>query len=210
MSWFFIKDANGDLKAPWINVNKVNLNDELLENLFEDRVSHNMWSKLIKMSFIKDNKIDLHEGFSYREDIAYIYTLAMYNPKFMIIDKSLYYYCKREGSLDSNINEKTCEITQALKFVRKQLKKTNLYEKYKEEFEYMCFMQNYYMRKNYIFNNRNKISTDIYKGWKSLKININSKNNRFYRKMYENDTKKAVILEDIFKKVILQDIYIIK
>lgn len=124
----------------------------------------------------------------------------MYNPKFTIIDKPLYYYCKREGSLDSNINEKTCEITQAMQFVRKQLLKNNLYNRYKEQFEYMCFMQNYYMRKDYIFKNRNKISRDIYKGWKSLKININMKNNRFYRKMYEKDTKRARILEEIFKR----------
>lgn len=196
---FFIKDVNGNLKDPWINVNKVNLNKDFLENLFESRVSHNMWSKLIKRNFIKDNKIDLPSGFSYGEDLAFIYTLAMYNPKFMIIDTPLYYYCKREGSLDSNINEKTCEITQALKFVKKQLLKTNLYEKYKEEFEYMCFMENYYIRKDYIFKNRNKISRELYKGWKSLKVNININNNRFYRNMYEKDPMKARILEEIFK-----------
>lgn len=61
-------------------------------------------------------------------------------------------------------------------------------------------MQNYYTRKNYIFNNRNKISKEIYKGWLKLDIDINIKNNKFYREKFKNDSLKAIFLEGIMQK----------
>lgn len=198
--WIWKYDDGTEKKGWDVNSSDIQKNVELLDILFSGKITHSIWSKFIRRKFIIDNKIEFPSEFSYGEDLAFTYTLAMYKPLYKIIDEYLYYYYKRSGSLDNIVSNKTVEITKALKFVRKQLLKKNLYEKYKEEFEYMCFMQNYYMRKNYIFSNKNKISTDIYKGWKSLKININSKNNRFYRKMYEKDTKRARILEEIFKR----------
>lgn len=195
------KYNDGIEKKGWdINSSNIEKDIELLDILFSGKIAHSIWSKFIRRKFIIDNGIEFPSGFSYGEDLAFTYTLAMYQPLYKIIDEYLYYYYKRVGSLDDDVSNKTAEITKALEFVKKQLLKTNLYEKYKEEFEYMCFIQNYYIRKNYIFNNKNKISTDIYKGWKSLGININVKNNKFYRKMYEEDTRKSKILEEIFKK----------
>lgn len=197
--WMWKYD-DGTEEIGWDSEKLVENNCKLLDVFFEKKINHNIWSKFICKKFIIENNIEFPSGFSYGEDLAFTYTLAMYKPSYKVIDENLYYYYKRKGSLDNCISCKTSEITKALKFVKKQLEKNNLYNEYKEEFEYMCYMENYYIRKNYIFNNKNKISTDIYKGWKSLKININSKNNRFYRYMHAKDTIKDRILEGIFKK----------
>lgn len=112
----------------------------------------------------------------------------------------LYYYYQRKGSLDNNINEKVCEITKAIKFIKNQLKANNLYEKYREEFEFMAYNQAYYMRKDYIFTNKDEISKKLFNNWRKLKIKINVKNNQFYKALYKNDSKKALIVDSICKK----------
>lgn len=146
--------------------------------------------------------MDFPSDFSFGEDLAFIYTLEMHNPSFTLIDDCLYYYCRREGSLDSGVNEKTTEITQLLTFEKEQLIKNNLCEKYREEFEYRDYIQCYYSRRNYIFSNKNKISKDLFNNWKKLKIKINSKNNSMYKKLYEKDSKKSLIVDKIYKKII--------
>lgn len=197
---FFIEYSNGS-KVKALNKKFIyNDKDTLLDLLFKGDINHGMCSKFIRKEFVKENNIEFPSNFSFGEDLAFIYTLAMYNPKFIILNQYLYNYCKREGSLDSGISQNTCEITIALQFVKKQLQKNNLYDKYKEEFEYMAFMQAYYMRKDYIFSNNNEISKKLFHNWKSLNININQDNNRFYRDMYKNDNKKAIFLENLLKK----------
>ena len=197
---FLIEDKDGTIKKGFDKEIDKNDKNRLLDLLFQGKINHNMWSKFLKKDFITNNQIEFPSNFSFGEDLAFVYTFSMYNPRFTIIDDYLYYYCRREKSLDSNINEKTTEITQALSFVKKQLVKNNLYEKYLEEFEYMAYMQAYYMRKKYIFNNKNKISRSLFKNWRKLNININSKNNKFYKKLYKNDCKKDLIIEEICKK----------
>lgn len=197
---FLIEDKDGITKKGWDK--KIDKNDKtiLLDLLFQGKINHNMWSKFLKKEFIEDNQIEFPSNFSFGEDLAFVYTFSMYNPTFAILDEYLYYYCKREGSLDSSINEKTTEITKALSFVKQQLIKNNIYEKYREEFEYMVYMQSYYIRKSYIFNNKNHISKKLFNNWRNLKISINSKNNRFYKKLYENDPKKVLVVEGICKR----------
>ena len=149
------KYDDGTEEKGW-DTNKIRAeNSNLLDILFEGNINHNIWSKFIRRNFIIDNNIEFPSGFSYGEDLAFTYTLAIYKPSYKVIDEYLYYYYKRKGSLDYGISYKTSEITKALIFVKQQLEKNNLYNKYKEEFEYMCYMQNYYKIKDYIFNNKN-------------------------------------------------------
>ena len=86
---------------------------ELLDILFSGKIAHSIWSKFIRRKFIIDNRIEFLSGFSYGEDLAFTYTLAMYKPSYKVIDEYLYYY-KRVSSLDDNVSNKTVEITNAL------------------------------------------------------------------------------------------------
>lgn len=196
---FFIEYKNGIREKESENQIKRNKQDKLIKLLFEGKINHNMWSKLIKKDFVVKNNIEFPSDFSYGEDMAFVYTLSMYNPKFNILNEYLYNYCKREGSLDSGINEKTSEILKALMFIEKQMKKNNIYNKYKEEFEYLSFVQAYYTRKDYIFNNKDYISKTLFKNWKILKIKINIYNNRFYKNLYKNESRIAIFIEEVCK-----------
>lgn len=197
---FLIQDKNGMTKNG--RDKHIDRNDKstLLDLIFQGKINHNMCFKFLKKDFITNNQIEFPSNFSFGEDLAFVYTFSMYNPSFTIIDDYLYYYCRREGSLDYGINEKTTEIIQALLFVREQLIKNNIYEKYRKEFEYMAYIESYYSRKNYIFNNRDRISKELFNNWRKLKININVKNNEQYKNLYVNDGIKALLVDLICQK----------
>ena len=197
---YFEEYDDGKIIFSWDKGFVSNKGNKLLDLLFEGKVSHSIWSKFIRRDFIKENNIELPTNFSFGEDLAFSYTLAMHNPKFKIIDEALYYYKIRKGSLDYSINKKTIEIVKALEFIKIQLQKNNIYENYKERFEYLAFMQAYYMRKNYIFNYKNEISKTLFIEWRKMGIKISSKNNNLYKKLYENDGRKAEIIDSICRK----------
>ncbi|MDY2881479.1 MAG: glycosyltransferase family 2 protein [Romboutsia timonensis] len=202
---YLIKYEDGTEEEAWDTQIKTDNSSNMLKLLFSNNINHNLVTKFVKRSFIIDNKIEFPKSISYGEDLAFTYTLAMYNPVFTVIDECLYFYYKRSGSLDSNVNEKTTEITKALSFIKEQLIKNNIYKKYREEFEYMAYMQAYYVRKNYIFNNKNNISRSLFNNWRKLNININTKNNKFYKKLYDGkaygkNNDKVLVVEEICKK----------
>lgn len=175
-------------------------NKSLVELLLQCKITPSVWSKFIRKKFIEENDIKLPRNISYAEDLAFTCILSIYNPIFVIIDEHLYYYCRREGSLDSGINIHMLDTRKAILTIKKELKKNNLYKKYKEEFKYMAYIHCYYGKKEYIFRiSNNQLSKAMFINWKRLRININSRNNRFYKKLYINDCKKALIVEEICK-----------
>lgn len=173
---------------------------DLLNLLFTCKVPISIWSKFIRRNFIIENNIEFPKKISCGEDLAFVCTLAMYKPKFSILDDYLYYYYQRYGSLDNEINNKSIEITEATKFVKNNLIRKNLYDEYKEAFEYVAFIANYYNKKEYILQNNNKLSYILHKNWKSLNINLNCKNNNFYKNIYGNDCRKAQILAKLCER----------
>lgn len=185
---YLLKYDNGKEINGWDSNIKIDENKNLLEVLFHNQICHTIWSKLVKRNFIIDNGIEFPSNISYGEDLALVYTLAMYNPTFTIINKPLYYYYQRSDSLDNNVSQKTLEIIKAVEFIKFQLTKKDLLDKYKEEYEYLVFIQTYYLRKEYIFKNTNKISKQLHYNWK--KLNINLKCNYLYRELYKYDSKK--------------------
>lgn len=175
-------------------------NKSLVELLLQGEVSPTIWSKFIRKKFIEDNDIKFPRNISYAEDLTFNCILSIYNPKFVIIDEHLYYYCRREGSLDNGINIHMLDTRKAILTIKKELKKSNLYKKYKEEFKYMAYIHCYYSKKEYIFRtSNNQLSKSLFVNWKKLRININSRNNRFYKNLYIGDCKKTLILEQICK-----------
>lgn len=197
---YLLKYEDNTEKNGWDTPIESVADNSLLNLLFNNKITHTIWSKFIKKAFILDNNIEFPKDISYGEDLAFVYTLAMYNPLFTIIDENLYYYYQRQGSLDNGISLKVCEITKAIIFIKEQLIKNNLYEEHREEFEYMAYMQSYYIRQKYIFKNNDNTSKLLHKNWRNLNICINSKNNKFYRDMYKQDSKKALLVEAICKR----------
>lgn len=195
---FIVKYDNG---MEYKYEDKIAENKSLLELLLQCEISPTIWSKFIRKRFIEDNDIKFPNGISYGEDLAFVCILSMYNPSFIIIDEYLYYYCRREGSLDSGISKNMLDIMKSILIIKEGLIKNNLFEVYKESFNYMAYIHCYYVKKRYIFNHKiNNLSKCLLINWKKLKININSKNNHFYKLLYEDDCKKTLILEEICKR----------
>lgn len=96
------------------------------------------WNKLIKTSVIKDNNITFLENYIY-EDLATMPIIAGYINNVGYYKYPLYNYIIRDGSTmrQEKYNNKLESIYYVVDRLDNQFKKRNLFEKYKEELEYL-------------------------------------------------------------------------
>ena len=96
------------------------------------------WNKLIKTSIFKENNIKFLENYIY-EDLATMPILAGYANNIIYVEEPLYNYIIRAGSTmrQKSYNKKLESIFVALEHLENELKKRNLYFKYKDELEYI-------------------------------------------------------------------------
>lgn len=168
-------DNNKKEKKSMFNINKID-KDNPLKSLFLDDIKVNIWAKFIKLNYIFQKNIEFPENISYAEDLATVSSLFMYNPKVQYLEDNLYNYYQRQGSITNTVNSKILEINKAICFVENQLKKNNLYEKYKQEFEQMIY--NHLLFFNFMtIKNRSKYHKEIYKQY--IEKNIFIKNNKY-------------------------------
>lgn len=175
------------------------INKDLIKlNLLGDTI-FSIWSKFIKKDFLVKNNINLPQNISYAEDVALTCVLSIYKPKFVFIDKYLYIYNKRNNSASHKVSDNLLDIKDAMKYIKFHLNKNDLYLKYKAEYEYLVYMQSYFYRMDDMFSTNNiRLGKKIFKQWKQMNININEKNNIYYKKLYDN--KKAIFIANICKK----------
>ena len=94
------------------------------------------WNKLIRREILEKNKIIFPKGYRY-EDVEFTYKLIPYLEKVSFLKKPCIHYMQREGSISNNQNERNKEIFDVLEHVIEYYKENNLYDKYKEELEYV-------------------------------------------------------------------------
>ena len=150
-------------------------------------------NKLIRADILKNNNIKFPIGLRY-EDIEFFYKLIPFVKKYSLIENSLYHYIQRENSIINNQNIKNSDIFTILDNLTNFYKENNLYEKYKNELEYLYIrlllgssflrivkIQNKDIRKNLL----NKTIYELYTNfpnWKKNKLlKINNKKNFYYR-----------------------------
>lgn len=105
------------------------------ENLFTNlRVV--AWNKLYKYSVIKEHNIEFLKNLRY-EDIGFIYMLLPYIKKYGYLDKPCVYYIQRNTSITAVQNIKVLDINEIFNGIFKFYKEQNIYEKYKNELEYV-------------------------------------------------------------------------
>lgn len=165
-----------------------NLNEKnkLLSNILLSKMPPAMWGKLVKRSFIIDKKIDFPSNINYAEDLATVSTWFMNEPKVGFLKENLYNYYQREGSLTKLESDNILEVDKARAFIKKQLEKKEMFEEYKDEFNYMEYKQIYIYRflGNNIFHlNRKK----VYKDFKNKNIHI--KKNKYIKSEFDNYSK---------------------
>lgn len=196
---YLIAFENGTFKNGFNYKEEKNfINDEFLDVLLKGKINHMIWCKFIKREYIQKNNITFPSNVSFGEDLAFSVSLAVNNPNIYVIKDWLYYYYKRNTSLMNNISPKMLEIYDVTMFIKKILINNGVFEKYIEEFEYMAYMQNYYLRIDLIYLYENDIGKEMFNRWKSLNINI--KNNKYYKELYNREKFKARVIARICEK----------
>ena len=75
-----------------------NLEDKI--NIIDS--SRNVWNKIYKNSFIKENRLNFFEDIYSAEDYAFNFLSFLYTDKYVFCDDNLYFYRKRTNSLTNN------------------------------------------------------------------------------------------------------------
>lgn len=146
--------------------------NDYIKNLFLGKILPCIWSKFVKLEFIKSNNIKFPSNISFAEDLAAVASWFMYNPKISILKENLYNYYQRIDSITKKKSAKVLEVNKALSFIEDELIEKNIYSKYKKEFEYMVYKHLFetWFLKEYL--NEENIGTKLYEQYKNRKINI--------------------------------------
>lgn len=151
------------------------------------------WNKLFKTSIIKNNNLEFPVGLRY-EDIEFFYKYIPYVKKSDLISETFYHYIQRDNSIINKQNEKNADIFDILTHINNFYKSNNLYDKYKEELEYLNIrfllgssflrivkIQNKNIKKELLNKTLNYLYTN-FPNWKENKLlKIHTKKNIYYR-----------------------------
>ncbi|WP_099330931.1 glycosyltransferase family 2 protein [Priestia aryabhattai] len=178
-----------------------NMDDDhyFLKLLLTSQISPSLCNKFIKKSFVYNNNITFPKNISYAEDLAFSCSLAMHNPKVCMVDQYLYYYFSRENSITKIFSTKVLDTVKAFNFINDEMEKSNIKDKYIEEFEYLAYMHNYYYRRNYIYEFNNNLSKILYIEWRKMDIYIYT--NKYYSNFVKNMTFKERLALKIFERI---------
>jgi len=150
---------------------KLNIKKDPISSLLLGQVTPAMWGKLIRREFLYNTKIEYPCNISYGEDLATVSNWFINIPKIDLLDECLYNYYQRESSITHEVSNKILDVEKAISFIEEQLKKNNIYGKYKKEFEFMCY-QHIFISKVITMNKLNEFNRQLYKYFKKKHINI--------------------------------------
>lgn len=161
----------------------VNSKSDYLKELFLNNLMPAIWSKLIRLNFIKQNNIEFPKNISYAEDLATSVSLFVNKPKVSFVSQSLYNYYQRQNSITNVISDKVLEIDTAIEFIKEKLKKEDIYDKYKKEFEKMIY-EHIFEARFLTMNINENLHEKLYQQYRNRKININ--NNKYIVNIIRN------------------------
>jgi glycosyltransferase involved in cell wall biosynthesis len=96
----------------------------------------NAWLRIIKKEIIQKSNIQYPVGLRY-EDVEYFCKMAPHIARIGFVKEPLYHYIQRDNSICHTQNEKTKDIFIILKNVILYYKENNIYEKYRQQLEYI-------------------------------------------------------------------------
>lgn len=155
-----------------------------LKTLLLGNIAPTIWSKFIKLDYIKLNNIPFPSNISFAEDLATVTSLFIFNPKVSIIDMPLYNYYQRSNSITKQIDSKVLEIDEAFNFIKKTLQTHEIYLENKDKFEYLVYIHmfdNWFLK---YADLEQKYILDLYKKYKNYEVDINS--NSYIREKISN------------------------
>jgi glycosyltransferase involved in cell wall biosynthesis len=112
------------------NINNYEAKDMLL------LTATSVCNKIIKRKILESNKLFFPVGLVY-EDLEYVIKMAPHITNIGFIKEPLYYYVQRRGSTCHTFNKRILNIYNVLENILRYYNENNLYEKYKEQLEYI-------------------------------------------------------------------------
>ena len=194
---FYLAYDSNKLKAQKSFEETVKYEDDYLKLSLTGQIGANIWAKFLRREFLIDNNIEFVKDITYAEDVATTNLLFMYSPKVSTIDENLHYYYQRGNSVTKIVDERLFDIPKALNFIKLNLEKQGLYEKYKEEYDYLYYKHIYFYQiisaTHYI-----DIHKKLYKIWKSTKIDI--RNNKYFIDFKDQMTNGLKVKIEMFDR----------
>lgn len=165
--WSYDNTREGKVMVDLDKISK----DDLLKGLLLTKLAPAMWNKFVRRSFIIENNIEFPKNISYAEDLATVSVWFMYNPNVVYLEEYLYNYYQRQDSITKINTSKILEVDRARDFIKEQLIKNELFEKYENEFQYLEYKQLFIYR--FLGNNMFYLKAkDVYDGFKSKEIEV--------------------------------------
>lgn len=94
------------------------------------------WNKLIKKEILEKSDVKFPKGLRY-EDVEFTYKLIPFLNKVSFLKKPCVHYVQRDGSISNTQNERNEEIFDVLEHVIEFYKENGIYDKFKNELEYV-------------------------------------------------------------------------
>lgn len=143
-----------------------------LELILNQKIAHCLWNKVYSKSFLLNANFYGVCGTSMGEDLAANVLLGVSKPKVKMIKDNYYFYYQRATSTMNNPTKTLLEIVDSLEYINKVLKQYNLYYKYKQEIDFLWFIQCY--KFNIITSDvkHNKYHKQLFEIWKSYNVDI--------------------------------------
>lgn len=157
------KEADSDIVICGNNVVKENYEFLSKEDVDKEFLLGKMavWNKIYKKNIIVDNKIQFRSKVWY-EDLDFTMKVYFSSKKISYVDKPLYNYLLREGSTMNNNNiKRNLELIEAFDSLIDYCKDKKIYNKAKDEIEFLCIYHMYIFATTRVLNTNNKYKDKI-------------------------------------------------
>uniref|UniRef100_UPI00374E71A3 glycosyltransferase family 2 protein n=1 Tax=Paraclostridium bifermentans TaxID=1490 RepID=UPI00374E71A3 len=156
---------------------------QYLKLVLTNKIRANAVLQFIRREFLIENNIKFIQGVTYAEDLAITVSLAINNPKVGCINQALYYYYQRPDSITKIVDKRVFDVEKVINTIEVYLIDRDLYNKYKEEFNFLSYLHLYYYRIVDI-DLVKEIHLEIFKRWK--KRNLNMRDNKYYQSFIQD------------------------
>ena len=185
---------------------------DYVKDIMIDKLKPTFWCKLYKVEFLRKNKINFY-NLSYAEDLSTNIDILLLNPKVKVVEDIIYNYYQRQGSLTKGSIKSCKDIMESIDNIYFSLNRSNSYEKYRSEYEYLIYYHLFYN----ILLRRDEWDTNIYEMYSFFKgKNINILKNHYIRKhifskrfplvikiiLFNKDSKSGIFYENIRRKIL--------
>lgn len=172
--------------------------DKYLELLLSGKILQNIWNRFIKREFIEKTEFMNTPNSGMGEDLADNIILGLGNPNVFMSDERLYFYYKRSTSAINKSSPRSLEIKDSLQYIEDVFRKKGLYERYKEEIDFLWFQHCYAYKIFYSEVEIDIYHKKIYEIWKNKSKKINIKDNKYYKEYVSRLPLNMRIIKKLF------------